>query len=119
MNPILLFKTIRDLNALIRQANDLAGPGKRWSLAYTNRSFIFATIALAAQVALAFGLPLPVPVDVTAETVYAVVSLGALAWAGVERLLGKTRAVWSRRQAVEAVQEGDALAQALKNAGAA
>lgn len=118
MNPILIFKTIRDLNALIQQANSLAGPRKRWSLAFTNRSFVLAVIALLAQVALAIGLPFPLPVDVTAETVYAIISLAALAWAGVERLTGKTRAVWSRRQADEAVQEADALSKALRDAGA-
>ena len=39
MNPLLIFKTVRDLSALIEEANRLAGPDKRWSLAFTNRSF--------------------------------------------------------------------------------
>lgn len=113
MNPLMLFKTLRDLSALIEQANLLAGPDKRWSLAFTNRSFIVACVAFVAAVALMLGLPFPVPIDVTAETVYAVVTVAGLLWAGTERMLGKTRAVWNRRQAVEAIIEADALTGAL------
>ena len=113
MNPLMIFKTVRDLNDLIQQANSLAGPGKRWSLAYKNRSFVLACVAVVAQIALAVGVPLPLPVDVTAETIWAIITVGALVWAALERLLGKTRAIWSRKQAVEAVQEADALTEAL------
>ena len=113
MNPLMLFKTLRDLSALIEQANRLAGPDKRWSLAFTNRSFIAACVAFVAAAALMLGLPLPVPIDVTAETVYAVITVAGLVWAGVERMLGKTRAVWNKKQAVEAVVEADALTTAL------
>lgn len=113
MNPIAIFKTVRDLNDLIQQANRLAGPDKRWSLAYQNRSFVLACVAVLAQIALAVGVPLPVPVDVTAETVWAIITVGALVWAGLERIWGKTRAVFNRKQAVEAIQEADALTEAL------
>lgn len=118
MNPLLIFKTVRDLSALIEEANRLAGPDKRWSLAFTNRSFIAQVIATLAVIAIAVGMPLPVPVDVASETVFAFITVGALAWAGIERLLGKTRAIWNRRQAVEAVTEADALTKALDAAGA-
>ncbi|WP_339820126.1 hypothetical protein [uncultured Paracoccus sp.] len=113
MNPLMLFKTLRDLSALIEQANRLAGPDKRWSLAFTNRSFIVACVAFVAAAALMIGLPFPMPVDVTAETVYAVITVAGLVWAGVERMLGKTRAVWNTKQAVEALTEADALTAAL------
>ena len=113
MNPLMIFKTIRDLNDLVQQANRLAGPDKRWSLAYQNRSFVLACVALVAQIALAVGVPLPLPVDVTAETVWAIITLGALVWAFLERKFGKTRAIWNRTQAVEAVTEADALTEAL------
>lgn len=113
MNPLMIFKTLRDLSALIEQANRLAGPDKRWSLAFTNRSFIVACVAFVAAAALMFGLPFPMPIDVTAETVYAVITVAGLLWAGVERMLGKTRAIWNRKQAVEAVVEADALTSAL------
>lgn len=59
------------------------------------------------------GLPFPVPIDVTAETVYAVITVAGLLWARIERMLGKTRAVWNKKQAVEAVVEADALTAAL------
>ncbi|WP_408591969.1 hypothetical protein ACIPCF_07610 [Paracoccus marcusii] len=113
MNPLMIFKTLRDLSALIEQANRLAGPDKRWSLAFTNRSFIVACVAFVAAAALMFGLPFPMPIDVTAETVYAVITVAGLLWAGIERIIGKTRAVWNKKQAVEAVVEADALTTAL------
>ncbi|MBF5078506.1 hypothetical protein F1642_04920 [Paracoccus sp. NBH48] len=109
----MIFKTLRDLSALIEQANRLAGPDKRWSLAFTNRSFIVACVAFVAAAALMIGLPFPVPIDVTAETVYAVITVAGLLWAGIERMLGKTRAVWNKKQAVEAMIEADALTGAL------
>lgn len=118
MNPLLIFKTIRDLNALIEEANRLAGPGKRWSVAFTNRSFIVSAVAFVATVALMAGFALPVSVDVAAETVYALIAVGGLLWAAAERLMGKTRAVWNRKQAVEAITEADALSKALRDAGA-
>lgn len=113
MNPLMIFKALRDLSALIEQANRLAGPDKRWSLAFTNRSFIVACVAFVAAAALMLGLPFPVPIDVTAETVYAVITVAGLLWAGIERMLGKTRAIWNKKQAVEAVVEADALTAAL------
>ncbi|TNH39401.1 hypothetical protein [Paracoccus haeundaensis] len=113
MNPLMLFKTLRDLSALIEQANRLAGPDKRWSLAFTNRSFIVACVALVAAAALMLGLPFPMPIDITAETIYAVITVAGLLWSGIERMLGKTQAVWNKKQAVEAVVEADALTTAL------
>lgn len=118
MNPLLFFKTIRDLNALIQHANELAGPDKRWSLAFTNRSFIAGVIAFVATVALMAGFPLPVPVDMATETVYALIAVAGMLWALIERVMGKTRAIWNRKQAVEAVTEADALTVALQKAGA-
>ena len=70
-------------------------------------------MAVVAAAALMLGLPFPVPIDVTAATVYAVITVSGLLWAGAERLLGKTRAVWNKKQAVEAVEEADALTTAL------
>ena len=113
MNPLMLLKTLRDLSALIEQANRLAGPDKRWSLAFTNRSFIVACVAFVAAAALMLGLPFPMPIDVTAETVYAVITVAGLLWAGIERMLGKTRAIWNKKQAAEAFTEADALTTAL------
>lgn len=110
---LLLFKTFHDLSALIEQVNPLVGPEKRWSLAFTNRSFIVACVAFVAAAALMIGLPFPLPIDVTSETVYAVITVGGPAWAGIERMLGKTLAVWNTKQAVEAVVEADALTAAL------
>ena len=45
------------------------------------------------------------------------IMLAGMAWSAIERLTGKTRAVWSRKQAVKAVEEADALAAALKAEG--
>lgn len=62
------------------------------------------------------GLPFPMPIEVTAETVYAVITVAGLLWAGIERMLGNTRAVWNKKQAVEAIIEADALTAALNRA---
>ena len=70
-------------------SNRLAGPDKRWSLAFTNRSFIVACVAFVAAAALMIGLPFPMPIDVTAETVYAIITVAGLLWAGIERMLGQ------------------------------
>lgn len=59
-------------------SNRLAGPDKRWSLAFTNRSFIVACVAFVAAAALMLGLPSPVPIDVTAETVFDVITVAGL-----------------------------------------
>lgn len=118
MNPLLIFKLLRDLSALIEEANRLAGPGKRWTLAITNRSFIAACIAFVAGVALMVGVPFPLPVDLATDTAYALIVIGGMVWAAAERWLGKSRAIWNRKQAAEAVQEADALKAALGKAGA-
>ena len=60
-----------------------------------------------------FGLLFPMLIDVTAETVYAVITVAGLLWAGIERMLGKTRALWNKKQAVEAVVGAYALTTAL------
>ena len=39
------------------------------------------------------SLPFPMPIDATAETVYAIITVAGLVWAGIERMLGNTRAV--------------------------
>lgn len=118
MNPLIIFKALRDISALIERANALAGPDKRWSLVYGNRSFVLSVVGVLAALAVAFGLPFPLPVDVTGDTVYALITVGAFIWAGIERIMGKTRAVWSRKQAVQAITEADALDTALRKAGA-
>ncbi|WP_103173795.1 hypothetical protein [Paracoccus sp. SY] len=111
MNPLLIFKIIRDLAMLIEAANKAAG-GKHWSVAFFNRSFVALAIATLASIALALGLQLPIPVDVATENVLAIITVGGIAWAGVERIMGKTKVVWNRQQA------NDALSEALAKAGA-
>lgn len=113
MNPFLIMKAIRDAAALVDQANRMAGPDRRWSLAYNNRSFWSALIGVAATLAAAFGLPFPIPLDIAAEVAWTLVSIAGMAWALIERLMGKTRAVWNPTQGAEAVQEADALTAAL------
>lgn len=64
------------------------------------------------------GVPLPVPAEVAADAVYGVAFAVMQLWALVERLMGKTRTIWTRQQAVKAVNEADALSKALRDAGA-
>ena len=125
---------IRDLRALIALANEIGGQdtgGKpRWSLFATNRSFIAVAIAVALNALAVSGLPVPavlagiVP-ELLAGQVVETVTVAMAVWAGVERLLGTTRVIWSRRQALKAVEEAaataevprDVLAFALRRAG--
>lgn len=111
MNPLLILRHVRELSSLIERYNALTGPERKLSLALTNRSFIVACVAWVAGVALLVGLPFPLPVDVASETVYALVMVGGLGWSAVERIRGKTLAVFNRRQ-VE-----DRLTDELRKAG--
>ena len=113
MNPFLILKAVREAAALVDQANRMAGPDRRWSLAYTNRSFWAGVIGVLATLAAAFGVPFPVPVDLAAEVLWTLVSVAGMLWMLLERVWGKTRAVWNPTQAVEAKQEADALTEAL------
>lgn len=134
MNPFALFRALRTLPLIIQQANKLArGEGEvpRWSNAYTNRSFWLMVIAFAIQIAEAFGYSLPFTAEMASEHIVNVITAVLVLWAFLERLLGKTRALWTTRQAKKALQEAiavdaapqaavqaDKLTEALKKAGA-
>ena len=121
-----MFRIIREIRATVQMANEIAaagGDGPRWTLFLTNRSFIAQVIATLFAALGFFGVFLPVDANTAIEVIAAVGFLGAQGWALVERIGGKTRAVWNREQAVKAVQEaaalnetGDALADALAKA---
>lgn len=116
-----MFRIIREISATVRMANQIAasaGEGPRWTLFLTNRSFILQCVATAFAMLAMFGVFLPIDAADLAEMIGMVGFVAAQAWALVERLRGQTRAVWSRGQAVKAVEEADALSAALKNAGA-
>ena len=129
-----MLNAYRNLRALISLANEIAaqnpGDAPRWSLFLTNRSFIALAIAVMLNVLALVGVPLVgwlegIAPDVLAgQVVEAVTALLAL-WAMAERIWGKTRVIWNKRQALKAVEEAhapntlepDALAQALADAG--
>lgn len=119
-----MFRIIREINETIKMANAIAaagGDGPRWSLFLTNRSFIAQVIATAFALLGLFGVFLPVDAETVVEVIGAVGFLAAQGWALVERLRGKTRAVWNKTQADKAVDEAaaiqrDALTVALEDA---
>ncbi|WP_147391897.1 hypothetical protein [Paracoccus onubensis] len=117
-----MIRLIKEISATVRMANDLAeqsgSAGPRWSVFLTNRSFIAQVFALIFAALALFGVPLPIPADVAAEAVYGLAFAILSLWALVERLMGKTRTVWTRQQAYRAANEADALSRALKDAGA-
>lgn len=131
-----MLKMLRDVRALVAEANKIAaqdpGDAPRWSLFLTNRSFILLAVAVALNVAQFFGVPLPDFVGPNiADQIVALVTALLTLWAFIERVLGKTRVVWSKRQAKKAVEEAvavtqnpqavvvaDELTQALEQAGA-
>ncbi|MDO5658277.1 MAG: hypothetical protein Q4G36_08145 [Paracoccus sp. (in: a-proteobacteria)] len=116
-----MFNVIRQINQLVTQANRIAGQageGPRWSLFLTNRSFIAQVIATLAGILLLAGIVLPGSPELWAEGIVGIVFVLGQLWAFAERLMGRTRVVWSKRQAHEAVEEADALTEALRDAGA-
>ena len=121
-----MFTIIRDLRRLIAMANEISaqtqGDAPRWSLFITSRSFIAIAIAVGLNLLPVLGVPVPamlagVVPDLLAGHVVDLATAGLAVYAGVERLLGKTRTVWNKRQAIQAVQEADAFAGALTGAG--
>lgn len=116
-----MFRIIREISKTVQMANSIAaqaGDGPRWSLFLTNRSFIAQIVATVFALLAIFGIFLPIGAEEVAEVIGLVGYLIAQGWALFERLRGSTRVVWSRSQAVEAVQEADALSRALRDAGA-
>lgn len=119
-----MFRILREMRATVDMANQIAsaaGDEPRWTLFLTNRSFIAQCVATLFAALAMFGVLLPVDTDTAVEVVAALGFLGAQGWALVERLRGKTRAVWNVNQATKAVQEAeavknDALSKALDNA---
>lgn len=112
---------IQEISNTVRMANDVAKKsptGPRWSVFITNRSFIAQVFALIFAALALFGIPLPVLAEVAAEAIYGIAFVAMQLWALVERLMGKTRTIWSRQQAYKAVNEADALSKALGRAGA-
>lgn len=116
-----MFRIIREISATVSMANQIAaqaGDGPRWSLFLTNRSFIAQVVATVFALAGLFGIFLPIGADEVVEIIALVGFIAAQVWALVERIRGKTKAVWNRRQAGEVAQEADALSKALRQAGA-
>lgn len=116
-----MFRIVREISTTVRMANEIAaqaGDGPRWSLFLTNRSFIAQVVATVFALAGIFGIFLPFGAEEVVEIIALVGFIASQAWALVERIRGKTKAVWNRRQAGEAAQEADALSRALEKAGA-
>ena len=107
-----MFYTIRQIKELVDQANYLSENGRNWSVALFNRSFILQVVATLAALAGVFGLPIPGGHEVWGEAIWAAIFAGSQVWALIERLRGKTQAVWNTKQAE------DALTKALAEAGA-
>lgn len=116
-----MFALFKQINSLVVEANHLAraptGGKPRWSVFFTTRSFVALTLAVLINVLQLAGFPVPdfLGQQLADTVVFVVTGLLGL-WALLERLFGKTRIVWSRRQAEAAVQEADALSVALQNA---
>ena len=130
----MMIRLYRDLRALVALANTIAaqnpGDAPRWSLFVTNRSFLALVVAVALNIAAVVGIPLAgwlagIAPEVVADHAVEIATLLLTIWAAAERLAGKTRVIWNRKQAAKAVEEAqapntvepDALAKALAEAG--
>ena len=125
-----MFKYYKDLKQIIDYANQISD-GKRYSVFFTNRSFLVLLFAFIINIANAFGLSLPLGLniiapDIIADNIVAVATAVLLLWGYLERALGVTRAVFNKKQAakaiveaasVRAVEQHDDLAKALAEAG--
>lgn len=116
-----MFRLIKDINALVVMANTIAAQssdGPRWTLFLTNRSFLALALGVLSGVLLLFGIVIPGSPDQWIEIIAAIGVIGGPIWALLERIYGRTRVVWNRKQAEAAVVEADALTVALRKAGA-
>lgn len=116
-----MFRIIREIRRTVDMANAIAaqaGEGPRWTLFLSNRSFIAQAVATLFALLGLFGVFLPIDAADVVEAVALAGFIGGQGWSLIERLRGKTRAVWSKDQAKKAVEEADALKQALEAAGA-
>ena len=125
-----MFTYYRDLKQIIDYANQISD-GKRYSVFFTNRSFLVLLFAFIINIANAFGFSLPFGLnilgpDIIANNIVAVATAVLLLWGYLERVLGVTRAVFNKKQAakaiveaasVRAVENEDQLAEALAKAG--
>lgn len=110
-----MFRIIREINETIKLANQIAdqgGDGPRWSLYFTNRSFVAQVVALLFAVLGTFGIFLPIEAGDLVQLVGAVGLIAGFAWSFVERIRGKTRTIWNTSQADKAVEEAIAVAVA-------
>ena len=107
-----MLSTIKKIKDLVDEANRLTSGGKHWSVALFNRSFVLQAVATIAAALAIFGVPVPGGADIWGEALWAGIAAASQIWALIERLRGKTRAVWNTKQAE------DALAEALAKAGA-
>lgn len=126
-----MLNTYRNLRALIAMANQIAaqnpGGAPRWTLFVTNRSFIALALAVILNVLALLGVPLVgwlegIAPDALAGQVVEAFTAALALWAFLERLWGRSRVIWNRNQAEQAIEEahaagGDPLAGALRDAG--
>lgn len=125
-----MFTLFRNLSTLVRMANAIAaehpGVAPRWSLYLTNRSFIALAFAVALNIAALVGFTLPLPTEELADIWVQIITASLALYAFGERLAGKTRVIWSQKQAAKALEEArapdldksDLRAAALREAGA-
>lgn len=103
---------LKEINDTVKMANEIAaqaGKGPRWSMYATNRSFIAQLMLVVFLVFGSLNVDLPFAQEQAVDAVCGVGALVTAAWALVERLNGKTKVVWNKTLADEAVVEAEAL----------
>lgn len=133
-----IYKLYKELTSLVKIANSVAdqqtGDGPKWSFFLTNRSFLVPAIGIVINILLLAQMPFLSPIlaylqafspQLVAEHMVIVVTAVTFLWSLVERLMGKTRVVWNKKQCVNAVCEAysygtvpeDKLSEALRKIG--
>lgn len=123
-----MLKLYRDIRALVAAANSIAAnspsDAPRWSIFLTNRSFLTILFAVVLNALALIGVPFigwfeGVAPEILAGRVVEFVTALLILWAGIERIIGKTRVIWTKRQAKKAVEEAIAVADAPAASGKA
>lgn len=113
---------IREINYLISLANTIraenVGEKDAWSFAFTNRSFLVPFFGAVLSICVMIDAPFMAPVvgflesvgpEALSDNLVLVITLLTASWGGLERMLGKTRAIWNMTQAKKALVEAYAV----------
>lgn len=135
-----IFALLKDVGQMVQLANREAArydieaerilsqgktPPPRWSFFLTNRSFLVPVLTMGFNILLVLGLgpwfsaffslvpglDASTLAQLTTDQIVLITTLLAGGWSMLERVRGKTKVIWNRRQARAALDEANSVAQ--------